>query len=94
MFYSIERAYRFGFGQPCFLVKCLSKMCGCGVVLVVMGRKGVGVVPGKGAVFMWQVECAREKVRLICCSVELQMLRACLCQQAEDSISLILLVLG
>ena len=42
VFYSIGRVYRFGFGCPGFLRKCLSKMCGGKA-----DREGLGVVPGK-----------------------------------------------
>ena len=47
MFYSIGRAYRFGFGQPGFTRKCLRENVWRGVAVVVACREGVGVVPMK-----------------------------------------------
>ena len=51
MFYSIRRAYRFGFSKPGFPVKCLREICEIGVALVVPGRERVGVVPKKRCSF-------------------------------------------
>ena len=65
-FYNIRRAYEFGFGRPGFQVKCLGKMCGHEVAVVVAGREVLcgaqkkvqfcvvtGKCSGKGAGNLW-----------------------------------------